>query len=207
MTRPSIAVVAHNAYGPMAGSTSGHIGGVEWQTSLTARWLAREGYPVSLVTWADGPEGDETLDGVRVVKVCRRDAGVPGLRFLHPRWTSLDRALARADADVYYQNCGEYVTGQVALFCRLHGRRFVFSAASDQDCDGRLPGLPKRRERVLYRYGIARADAVVVQTESQRRRLREGFGRDATVLPMPCPGPDEAAYPAPAPPSLVSIDA
>jgi glycosyltransferase involved in cell wall biosynthesis len=191
--RPAIAIVAHNAYGPLAGSASGHIGGVEWQTSLTARWLASHGYAVSLVTWADGPPGDETIDGVRVVKVCRRDAGLRGLRFLHPRWTGLIAALGRADADVYYHNGAEEVTGQVGWWCRLKGRGFVFSSACDTDCDRRLPSLDAR-SRLLYRRGLRDAHARIVQTDTQQRMLRESFGLDSIVIPMPCPGPSDAEF-------------
>lgn len=191
--RPCVCFVAHLAYGAMSGQ-KGHIGGVEWQTSLTARWLSRQGYRVSLLTWDEGqPDGVE-FDGVRVFKMCRKDAGVPGLRFLWPKWTSLLAAMKRADADVYYQNCGEYVTGQVALWCRRHGRGFVYSVASDPDCDVRLPEMHKIRERVLYRYGLMHADRVVVQTRKQQDMLRSGFGRESVVIPMPCPGPSQDEY-------------
>ena len=47
-----------------------------------------------------GPEDGVEIDGVRVFKMCRRDAGLPGLRFLWPRWTSLNTGLRYADADV-----------------------------------------------------------------------------------------------------------
>jgi glycosyltransferase involved in cell wall biosynthesis len=90
---------------------------------------------------------------------------------------------------VYYQNCGEYVTGQVALWCRLHGRAFVYSAASDADCDVRLPLMPERRVRALYRAGVRLADAIVVQTATQQQMMRAGFGREAAVIPMPCATP------------------
>jgi glycosyltransferase involved in cell wall biosynthesis len=134
---------------------------------------------------------------VRVITVCRRDAGVPIARFVHPRWTSLVRALAAADAGVYYHNCAEYVTGQVALWCRLHGRRFVYSVASDPECDPALPALRHLRERVLFRYGLRHADRIIVQTELQRRMLERGFGLPSVALPMPCAGPSPEAYRAP----------
>jgi glycosyltransferase involved in cell wall biosynthesis len=178
----------------LTNASSGHIGGVEKQTSLMARWLARRGHRVSLITWDEGqPDGVE-IDGVRVFKLCRRDDGIPGLRFLHPRWTSLNRALSRADADVYYQNCGEYVTGQVALWCRRHARPFIFSAAHDHDCIRSLPFLRTFRERTLYRYGLRQAAELIVQTRAQQRTVREDFGRDAIVIPMPCPGPTEDCF-------------
>ncbi|MDD5414837.1 MAG: glycosyltransferase, partial [Smithellaceae bacterium] len=127
-SRPSFCLVAHNAAGAMFGGNQGYIGGVERQTSLMARWLAVQGYRVSLVTWDEGQADDQVVDGVRVIKTCSRDTGLPGLRFFHPRWTSLIRALRRADADLYYHNCAEYVTGQVALWCRRNGRKFVYSS-------------------------------------------------------------------------------
>lgn len=148
-----ICVVSHFAYGAMTGGSNGHIGGVERQTSLLACWLAARGHDVSLVTWDEGQEEATEIDGVRVLKLCRREDGFAGIRFLHPRWTSLLRALRRANADVYYQNCGECVTGQVALWCRQRGVGFVFSAAANADCDKYLPHLPAIRERMLHRLG------------------------------------------------------
>jgi glycosyltransferase involved in cell wall biosynthesis len=197
---PRICLVAHFAYGALAGGKNGHIGGVEWQTSLTAKWLAARGYDVSMITWDDGQPDDERIDGVRVIKLCRRDAGLPIVRFVHPRWTSLNRALRAADADVYYQNCGEYVTGQVALWCKRHGRGFVYSVANDADCDAALPEMKTLRERVLYRYGLRRADSVIAQTLKQSRMLADGFKRASIVIPMPCRGLNAAAWQPPAAP-------
>jgi len=147
-----------------------------------------------MITWDEGQADGVEIDGVRVFKLCRQDAGIPGLRFFRPRWTSLNAAMQRADADVYYQNCGEYVTGQVAMWCRRHGRKFVYSVASDPDCDVRLPQMRSLRERVLYRYGLNRADRVIVQTHKQQEMLLEGFARHSLVIPMPCPGPSETEY-------------
>ena len=186
-----ICLVAHFAFGAMKDGSEGHSGGVERQTTITARWLAQRGHEVSLVTWDEGQEDGLFIDGVRMLKLCRHDEGLPGLRFFHPRWTSLNQALRRADAELYYQNCGEYVTGQVAWWCRRRGRRFVYSVASDPECDPRLPEMRTSRERILYRYGLMRAARVIVQTRKQQRMLKEGFGLEAVVLPMPCPGPAE----------------
>jgi glycosyltransferase involved in cell wall biosynthesis len=192
--RVDICLVANFAYGAMVGGDRGHIGGVERQVSLMSRWLAARGHRVSVVTWDEGQDDDVLIDGVRLIKLCRQDAGLPGLRFFHPRWTSLNAALARADADVYYQNCSEYVTGQVALWARRKRRKFVFSVANDLECDPGLPDLPTRREKLLYAYGLRHAHDIVVQTGTQARMLREGFGLGSSVIPMPCPGPSEADY-------------
>lgn len=195
MGRPRICVVSHAAYRALTGSESGHIGGVERQTAMLARYLVGRGYAVDFVTWreGDGDEAERNVEGIRLLPICRRDDGVPGVRFFHPRWTSLVAALRRSNADVYYHNTAEYVTGQVGLWCRRHGRRFVFCASSNADCDRALPCLPTRRERVLYRAGLRAASAVVVQTASQRDLMRSSFGVDAEVIPMPSAEPPAAA--------------
>jgi glycosyltransferase involved in cell wall biosynthesis len=184
----------------LTGGRNSHIGGIERQQSLMAKWLAKRGWRVSMIVWDEGQPRDEVVDGVRVIKMCRTDAGIRGVRFFHPKWTSLVHALRAADADVYYHNCGEYVTGQVALWCRRHGRKFVYSVANDPDCDPKLPEMHTLRERFLYRYGLRRADSVIAQTQKQQAMLREGFGLESAVLPMPCPGPADADCAAPAPP-------
>ncbi|MEO8076864.1 MAG: glycosyltransferase, partial [Acidobacteriota bacterium] len=195
----SICIVSQAAHGAMTGGRDGHAGGVERRTTMMARFLARRGHRVSLLVWDEGQPHDMIIDGVRVIALCRRDAGLPGLRFFHPRWTSLAQALGEADAEVYYQNCAEYVTGQVALWARRHKRRFVYSVASDPECDPRLPALRHLRERVLFRYGLRHADRILVQTDVQRLMLRRGFGLSGSVMPMPCAGTPDDQFVAPDP--------
>lgn len=186
-----VCVVSHFAYDAFTGRADGRVGGVEHQTSLLARWLAQRGHDVSLVTWDQGQRDGERVDGVRLLKLCGADDGLPVVRFVHPRWTSLASALARADADVYYQNCAEAATGQVAWWAKRHGRRFVYSVASDMHVDPALPDLATWRERMLYRYGLRQADLVVVQTRAQQAVLRDAWQRDSVPIPLPCPAPAE----------------
>ncbi len=200
-----VCFVSHAAYGAMKGGDHGQLGGVEKQTSLMAYWFAAHGYETSLVTWQEGAQGDETIGGVKVLKTCCEAAGIPGIRFFHPRWTTLNRALARADADLYYHNCGEYITGQVALWCRANHRKFVYSVASDLDCYPHLPAMTNLRERVLYRFGLRHADAVIVQTNRQHHLLDTNFGVPSIVLPMPSPGPSDLVYQPPQPPEPKSF--
>jgi glycosyltransferase involved in cell wall biosynthesis len=203
-----ICIISHFAYGSMMGGGRGHIGGVERQTTMLAKWLAHREHEVTLLTWDEGQASELEIDGVLVMRMCAREAGFPGVRFLHPRWTSLNRAMRRANAEVYYQNCGDYVTGQVALWCRMHGKPFVYAVASDPDCNPTLPKLPNLRERFLYRFGVRHASQIVVQTSRQRDMLKEGFGRDSHVIPMPCPAPSQDApreYPSQTPRRVVWI--
>jgi len=185
----NLCFVAHFALRALTGRGHGHIGGVERQTALMAKWFANQGHTVTVVVWDEGQPDDLVVDGVRIVKVCGQDAGIPGLRFFVPRWSSLVHAMKRADAELYYQNCAEYVTGQVALWARRNDRRFVYSVASDPDCDPKLPYLQSFRERFLYKQGLRKADEIIVQTKKQNRMLEDGFNLRSSILPMPCETP------------------
>jgi len=176
--------VAPRAYGVLSGrSEIRHQGGAERQQLLLARELVRLGYVVSFVTYDHGqPDGEELDAGIRVFKAYRRDRGVPLLRFLHPRLTGLWAAMARADAQIYYQRGAEAETGLVAGWCRRNHRRFVFAAAHDGDFQRDLRFLESRRERVLYRYGLRTADLIVAQTRQQQQLLRAEFGFESAVV-------------------------
>ena len=109
------------------------IGGESVQQTLLARALARRGLDVSTVVLDYGQIDGAQWDGIRVFNAYRPGAGLPVLRFIHPRWTGLWSALARADADIYYTSCAGMQVGLLAMFCRRFHRRFVFRTASDSD--------------------------------------------------------------------------
>jgi glycosyltransferase involved in cell wall biosynthesis len=172
-----------------------HIGGAEVQRHLIASELARRGYAVSFVTWDHGQPDGIVHAGIAVYKTCRPEAGLPVARFVYPRWTSLTAALARADADVYYQRTAGVESGQVALWCRHRGRRFVYAMANDAECDPKLLRRLGWRDRCFYLYALRRANTVIVQTELQRRRLSDGFGLSARIIPSCVPTPERPLRP------------
>lgn len=181
--KPSVCFVALRAYNVLSGrSDINHTGGAEVQQVQIATWLARRAYQVSFVTLDYGQPDGVDLDGVKVFSAYSEDAGIHGLRFVHPRWSGLWGAMARADADVYYQRCAGCETGQVGMWCRLHRRKFVFAAANDSDCDASLYALTSRRERALYRAGVRLADVVTAQTRTQQSLLRQNMGVEAVVV-------------------------
>jgi glycosyltransferase involved in cell wall biosynthesis len=151
------------------------IGGEQVQQTLLARAFARRGYQVSIVTTDYGQPDGASWDDVQVFKSYAPGSGLPGLRFIHPRWTGVSAALGRANADVYYASCAGALTGQVAMFCRRHKKRFVFRVASDADCVRELPLLKYWRDKKLYEYGLRAADVVLVQSDKQREMLWRNF--------------------------------
>jgi glycosyltransferase involved in cell wall biosynthesis len=158
-------------------------GGAETQMAGIARGLARRGLEVRAVTCRFGQPRRMEVDGVRLLGSFDPARGLPVLRFFHPRLTGTVGALMEADADVYYVNGSGFPAGIAAEVARWRRARFVFHVASDYDVMKDLPLQTNLRDRAWQRRAVRVADAIVAQTEVQRRRMREHFGRDSEVIP------------------------
>jgi glycosyltransferase involved in cell wall biosynthesis len=148
---------------------------------------------------ADHGQPDGAIwEGVQTFKAFSRRAGLPLLRFVHPRWTGLWAALSRADADVYYTSCAGGLVGQVALFCARRSKRFVFRAASDADCQpDALIGMGRAlwRDKWLYEHGLRRAASVLVQSVRQQELMRRNFVVESSIAGlMVQPGHSERSF-------------
>jgi len=179
----SICFVAPMAYPVLAQDRSLRFaGGAEVQQVGIATALARRGHRVSMICHDHGFPDGESIRGVRVFRMCGPSAGLPVVRFVHPRLTSLWSAMRRADADVYYQRTSGAATAFVAAFAQRHGRASVFAGAHDADFEPDLPLVRLRRDKLLYRWGVRNVDRIVAQTDRQQRRCKEVFGRDAVRI-------------------------
>lgn len=182
--RPSICFVAPNAFPVLAGLNSiPVIGGAELQQAIVAKELASRGYSVSMICLDFGQADGVLVDGVRVLRACRQDAGLPVVRFLHPRLTSFWRCMVRAGADVYYQRTAAFLTGLVAEFSRQYGKKSVFAAAHNTDFIRPTPRIRFTRDRWMYEYGLRKVDKILVQNEVQGRLCKVNFRRHSTLIP------------------------
>jgi glycosyltransferase involved in cell wall biosynthesis len=164
------------------------IGGEEVQHTLLAKALAARGYDVSMVVADYGqPDGAE-WGGIKTYKAYKPSVGWPGVRFFWPRWVGMWSALKRANADVYYISCAGFRVGLCALFTRQYHRKLIFRIASDMDCEPHKLLIEYRynysRDKVLYEFGLRRADAILAQSISQQAALERNYGLRSRVAPM-----------------------
>jgi glycosyltransferase involved in cell wall biosynthesis len=181
----SICFVAPHAWPALSGDARHReLGGAEVQQALLARQLAARGHRVTMICIDYGQPEGARVDGVTVLRCFRKDAGLPVLRFAHPRLTSMWRALAAASADVYYCRSASMWIGVVAEYARRNGARAVYAGASDKDFVEGLGGqIRLARDRWLFRRGMAAADAIVAQNEFQRSQCLATYGREPVVIP------------------------
>ena len=181
--RPHICFVSPEAWPVFSGDPAIKlIGGAEVQQCILARLLASAGYRVSMICLDYGQPPRVVMDGVTIYRSYRPNAGIPGLRFFHPRLTGMWRAMREVDADIYYQRTASMLTAVVAAFCRWHGKHSIYAGASDSDFSPGQQLVNFQRDRWLFERGLAAVDAVVVQNQTQQRDCLENYGRNATVI-------------------------
>lgn len=178
-----VCFVAPTTWPVISGDTSIRVvGGAEVQQSMIAPALARRGHRVSMICLDYGQADGTVIEGVTIRTLHKPDAGLPGLRFVHPRFTSLWRALRRVDADVYYQRTAAVHTAYMAAFCRLHGRKSIYAGASDVDF---LPGqedIRFTRDKKMFAWGVRRVDRIVTQNDVQQKQLFDNYGIEGAVI-------------------------
>ncbi len=187
MSRPRIVFVVPYGYAALAGTASdagafGYVGGAEMQQARLARVLAARGHDVWMITADFGQAQRVEIDGVTVERAYAPYAGVPGLRFFHPRWSGIIAALERVRPDLVYQRTAGALTGQCAMWARARGRRFVFACAHDFDTKPKSPFLTNARDRWFYLWGLRHADRVLAQSALQVASLRTHFGIEAALV-------------------------
>ena len=155
-------------------------GGAETQVYLIARELACRGCAVGLICFPTERPLPEELHGIRIF---RRPADQGDRRIVGAVLEALIvmKTIFQIDATVYVQRTGGFHTGLVALAARLCRRKFVYSSASPVDFDLAAYG-GSRRGRLLFRLGLALAQAIVVQTEEQVAMCRKQMGRDPVLI-------------------------
>jgi glycosyltransferase involved in cell wall biosynthesis len=159
------------------------IGGMQVQQTLLARELVRRGFDVSMVVADLGQPDGATWDGITTWRTFKLTAGLPVLRFIYPRWTSIWAALKRADADIYYVSGAGMLLGLVTMFARRYGRKVVYRLASTSDCHPDTICVRYWRDRKLFAYGLERADLVLSQTPEQQRLMLRNYRRASLVVP------------------------
>ncbi|HET6264384.1 MAG TPA: glycosyltransferase family 4 protein [Usitatibacter sp.] len=184
MRRPHVCFLAPTTWPTFAGDGRlGVVGGAELQQTLLAKTLAMRGYRVSMISIDYGQQDGTEAHGVRICNMHKPDEGIPVVRFVYPRLTSLWKALKRVDADVYYQRTAAVYTGYLAAFSKFYGKRCIYAGASDVDFIPRRQDITHLRDKLLFEYGLRRVDRVIVQHEHQARLLRENYGREGILIP------------------------
>lgn len=172
------------------------IGGAERQCFEVGKELAAKGHEVHMTSrrFSEDQPDDETIDGINV----HTFGTVPGdgyevIDYLRTR-KDFFQTLRDVDCDLYHNTPPSPLTGLTRLFTQATNKRFTFALAHERDYDREYWTKKGARRRLLYYYGIKRADARVALADYMQEGLKSSFGLDSTRIyighPVPAETPD-----------------
>jgi len=166
-------------------------GGAETQQVVLGRELAKKGFRIFFVTYDEGQEKEIIIDGIKILRSFNPQESLPFLGFVYPNLFRLWECLRKANADIYIQQGAGYITGIIALFCKLYKKQFVFLVGAQRDTDGSFASsynssmfskIQKLRDKKLYKYGLENADLVICQNTNQKNDLTKHHHKNNSLI-------------------------
>jgi glycosyltransferase involved in cell wall biosynthesis len=150
------------------------VGG--WAVELS-NWIAglqAAGAEVEVLTWRGANEYVGHPVGVHLRESYRPEGGIRILKYFYHHIPAIVAATRAARPDIVIQACSGLETGIMAFAAAQAGVPFVHRLASDCDVDDRIKMVTRRGyARVAYRWGMARAAAVLCQNSYQAGAARQ----------------------------------
>lgn len=172
----SICFVAPKAYGLFDPSARTNFGGAEVDLYMLATELAKDPvFAVSFITADYGQPADQTRENVRLLKSLK--FGRSPLDGAVRIW----RVLKRAGARFYLLKTASPGVPLVYMFCRLHGRKFLYRTAARRECDGTYRREHPILGRLFYR-ALRGAACVFAQNRDDQELLSSTAGISALVI-------------------------
>ena len=152
------------------------VGGAERYEWLQARALVAAGWAVTVGVHAALPNKESReIDGVKFVGIGNGD-GLPSL-------LSWYRFLRAERPDWWQWQCASHWLGPAGLVAKLARVRMIFSAMHDCDIHPRQALTRRSRWWILYAWGLAWADRILVQHGGQLSQLAPHLRAKASILP------------------------
>ena len=146
-----------------------NLGGAELQSYMLAKELDKRGFDICLILKENvSPSGN-----IKRLVISKKKV----IRIL-----SVFRAMNRINSDLYYQRTGGFITGIVALFCMLKGKKFVVHISNINQCCKDSPKDKNFAIKAFYRWALKRAARIIVQTQNQKAALKANFGRESVII-------------------------
>jgi glycosyltransferase involved in cell wall biosynthesis len=158
-------------------------GGAETQQAALARGLVARGFEVAVATCDYGQGRRVEREGITFHATHPPFAGIPLVRFFHPRLSGNLRALLAAKAEVLYQRGAGLQAGIAFDVARWTRAAFVFASAHDTNAQAEMPLLQNPRDRWWVARAVRGADAIIAQTRVQQDLFRRSWGRESVVIP------------------------
>ena len=162
------------------------FGGAELQLYNLATKLAEDScFDVYFIVGDFGQPNFEIRENVKLYKFFN-----PCKKLKYSRailgFIRLWKLLKKIDADIHIQRAVGLETCEVALFCKLHKKKFIYMVANDEDVDLKKPeyfpkGIVNWIRWRLFKFGLKNAALVFVQHKKQAAALKKNYKKEGVI--------------------------
>ncbi len=179
--KKKICFISLKAYQLFNQKVEGTFGGAEVQMSYLAKELAKdEKYQISFIVGDYGQKDKEERDGVFLYKFLSPRA--KGVSFIEvAQLFKLYQLLRKLDADIYITTTAHPVIGLVSFFSMINNKKHLHRTSSDIGVDGSFIARGGFLGK-MYKFGLKRADQILVQNELNKEMLYKNHKLDSIVL-------------------------
>jgi len=157
----------------------GYVGGAEVEQVSLGKELSSLGQNVCFITYYYGHKQTENIHGISVVKAYSRAEVRKSNSF--SKIKSIWHCLKKVNADIYFHEAG--AIGFLPIFSDIRRKKFVHRIASDAVVLSKsLSGRHSFSENLITAFEIKKADAVIAQSEFQKRLLENRFKVESVVI-------------------------
>ena len=155
---------------PVGGAT------IEWYAWI--KGLEENNCEVGVLTWKGAINFVKKPHTINFIESYDREKGIPKLRWLYYRFPSLLKAVKKYNPNVIVQECASIDTGIIAFVAKILNVPFIYRVANDMDTDERLKMRLNFRQRILFKYGLKKSNAILCQNSYQYKKLRIKFNKE-----------------------------
>lgn len=179
-------------YSLLTGKPPKKVVGPDVHQVLLAKELIKHGFKISFISYDEGGEPVEYIKGIEVIKIHKDTHRLKILNIIS-RAFRVWNAMRKAKAHIYFHAGG--VSGIVSPFCKLIRKKFICDIASDSWVNRKV-GHQKLKnfnrsifslDAFGYWEDINLADAIIVQSEFQKKMLKKNFSKEGFLIKMPFP--------------------
>lgn len=165
-------------------------GGRERQIFIISKYLANNGYQVSILTDLEYTASNTGIDGINLYggAISKLDSQ-PNIRVTSDVINYL-RKLSQIDSDIYYTRGSPKHTIPTSVFCNIYGKKHVHALAGPHYIDPDLPYRQSLKGKVIYWcfiQAIKHTSEIVCLKERQKNLLDRHYNLNSRVIPLGYP--------------------
>ena len=188
-----ICFISANSYPLLSGKPTTRIIGPDVYTTILAKAMRDRNYQISIITYWDEVPPIENLNGMKIFKIKVDYQGIYKIFNKFLKLVSLWEYIVKADADYYFHAGG--MDGASVLLCKIMRKKYIYSIGSDAQLNRQLISVNNndfsKSKLNLGTFGCAvdilLVNTIIVQSEYQKRLLKEKFNKKGTIIKMPFP--------------------